>query len=92
MQVRDIVSNDDGEVVDDKGNPLPPCIVMERGESLDIWSARARPDRWQAFTVRPWLPSYLFISCSKVFSCKKGVEIHGCGGRLSPLERATRSL
>jgi hypothetical protein len=30
---------------------MPPCVVMERGESLDIWSARARPDRIQAFSV-----------------------------------------
>lgn len=53
LQVRDIVSNDDCSVMDPAGNCLPPCIVMERGESLDIWSARARPDRWQAFTVCP---------------------------------------
>ena len=25
---------------------------MERGESLDIWAARAQPDRAQAFVVR----------------------------------------
>lgn len=37
--------------MDGNGHPLPPCIVMERGESLDIWAARAQPDRPQAFTV-----------------------------------------
>ena len=69
LQVRDIVSNDNCEVVDAKGNPLPPCIVMERGESLDIWSARARPDRWQAFTVRPpprpWSPDTIYRSITR---------------------------
>lgn len=34
------------------GQPLPSCIVMERGESLDIWTNRAKPDRAQAFAVR----------------------------------------
>ena len=34
------------------GHPLPPCIVMERGESLDKWQARAKPDRMQACSVR----------------------------------------
>ena len=44
--------NESGKHVDSDGYPLPPCIVMERGESLDIWAARAQPDRSQAFTVR----------------------------------------
>jgi hypothetical protein len=44
--------------VDPSGQPLPPCVVMERGESLDIWSARAEPDRAQAFTVRPYYTEY----------------------------------
>ena len=46
------MDNADGAVVDPRGHPLPPCIVMERGESLDIWSERAKPDRMQAFSVR----------------------------------------
>lgn len=33
-----VMDNADGTLVDAQGNPLPPCIVMERGESLDIWS------------------------------------------------------
>lgn len=51
MQLRAIVDNKDGSVVDPQGYPLPPCIVMERGESLDMWSERAKPDRMQAFSV-----------------------------------------
>jgi hypothetical protein len=50
--VRNIEANTDKKLVDAYGYPLPPCIVMERGESLDIWAARAQPDRSQAFTVR----------------------------------------
>ena len=29
---------------------------MERGESLDIWAERAKPDRSMAFTVRLAVP------------------------------------
>eukprot|EP00892_Ulva_mutabilis_P003621 jgi/Ulvmu1/1630/UM113_0007.1 len=29
-------------VVDGHGYPLPPCIVMEKGESLDVWMQRNR--------------------------------------------------
>jgi hypothetical protein len=34
------------------GYKLPPCIVMERGESLDEWSKRRKPDVWAAMPVR----------------------------------------
>ena len=44
--------NADQSIRDPQGHPLPPCIVMERGESLDIWAERAKPDRSMAFTVR----------------------------------------
>lgn len=54
VQVRNVEANTDGVHVDARGHPLPPCIVMERGESLDIWAARAKPDRSQAFTVWPF--------------------------------------
>jgi hypothetical protein len=50
--VRNIESNSDKKLVDAHGHPLPPCIVMERGEPLDLWAARAQPDRPQAFVVR----------------------------------------
>lgn len=46
-----VEANTDKTIVDPQGYPLPPCIVLERGESLDIWAARARPDRAQAFSV-----------------------------------------
>jgi hypothetical protein len=40
VQVRNIVDNSDGAFVDGHGAPMSPCIVMEKGESLDLWSAR----------------------------------------------------
>jgi hypothetical protein len=51
MQVRNVEPNADNQIVDAHGHALPPCIVMERGEPLDAWAARAKPDRPQAFVV-----------------------------------------
>ena len=46
------IENCDGALVDPSGHRLPPCIIMERGESLDEWSNRRRPDMWAAMPVR----------------------------------------
>jgi hypothetical protein len=35
-----LVGNSDGQFKDDFGHAMPPCIVMERGESLDKWVQR----------------------------------------------------
>ena len=43
LQVRNVEPNAEGMIMDPCGHPLPPCIVTERGESLDIWAERARP-------------------------------------------------
>jgi hypothetical protein len=51
VQLRNVEDNLAKSVVDAYGSPLPPCIVMERGEAMDIWVARARPDRAQAISV-----------------------------------------
>lgn len=50
-KVLKVYSNVDKKLKDTHGHPLPPCIVMERGESLDLWAARRHPDRSQAFTM-----------------------------------------
>ena len=36
---------------DPRGWPLPPCIVMEKGESLQDWSNRAEPDLFASLAV-----------------------------------------
>jgi hypothetical protein len=46
-----LCSNDDGTVTDAHGIPLPPMIIMERGEALDEWSRRAKPDNFAAVAV-----------------------------------------
>eukprot|EP00892_Ulva_mutabilis_P012074 jgi/Ulvmu1/9239/UM005_0339.1 len=38
-------------LLDRSGQSLPPCIAMERGESLTHWSRRAKPDIFQAIGV-----------------------------------------
>jgi len=39
-------------LVDTHARPLPPCLVMERGEGLSDWSRRAKPDVFQSVAVR----------------------------------------
>ena len=41
-----------GELLDARGNSLPPCIVMERGESLQEWAERTEPDLCKVLAVR----------------------------------------
>lgn len=42
--VTQIESNEDGRIRSTSGWPMPPCIVIERGESLDKWALRIKPD------------------------------------------------
>ncbi|NJR41862.1 MAG: hypothetical protein HC767_03580 [Akkermansiaceae bacterium] len=42
---------EDGEISDSDGHPLPPCIIMERGESLNEWCQRRKPDIWGVMPV-----------------------------------------
>jgi hypothetical protein len=44
------------KLLDRHGHPLPPFIVMERGESLDVWAAQAQPDHLVALAVRRPIP------------------------------------
>lgn len=38
--LRMVVDSPEGGFVDGRGNPMPPCIVMEKGEALDVWVKR----------------------------------------------------
>eukprot|EP00892_Ulva_mutabilis_P001147 jgi/Ulvmu1/11032/UM007_0212.1 len=46
-----VCPNDDGAITDAFGEPLPPFIVMEKGEALDEWSRRAKPDLFQSVAM-----------------------------------------
>lgn len=39
-KLRMIVESPGGGLVDAAGHPMPPCIVMEKGEPLDMWMKR----------------------------------------------------
>jgi hypothetical protein len=54
-------------IKDPWGRPLPACMVMERGEALDLWMERAQPDKYMAFSVRPL--SHLLIKSAHELSC-----------------------
>ena len=47
-----IIANEAGSFTDPWGHPMPPCIVMERGEPLDVWSHRSSPYKTMAYVVR----------------------------------------
>lgn len=47
-----VCDGSNGKLVDPRGRPLPSCIVMEKGESLQDWSLRAEPDMFTSLAVR----------------------------------------
>lgn len=55
LQLRQIEDNSEDVLVCPSGYALPPFIVMESGESVEVWQKRARPDVWQSVTVRTCL-------------------------------------
>ena len=59
---RSIVSNEDGAFVDATGNAMPPCIVVEKGESLDIWGQRNKRamDPFTCMQVRAIFSKFFF--------------------------------
>ena len=50
--VEAVCDGSSGELVDPQGRPLPPCIVLEKGESLYDWIDRAQPDLFTSLAVR----------------------------------------
>ena len=51
-QVEVVCDGVSGELADPRGRPLPPCIVMEKGESLQDWNESAHPDLFNSLSVR----------------------------------------
>jgi hypothetical protein len=89
LQVRNVEPNTDNTVVDAHGHALPPCIVMERGEPLDVWAARAKPDRPQAFVVSIPLVTKLALTADQCTYFLSRCLVHAqlswiCGTRAYP--------
>ena len=51
-QVEAVCDGSAGGLEDPRGRWLPPCIVMEKGESLQDWSDRAHADLFTSLAVR----------------------------------------
>ena len=47
------VDNDDGKFCDPKRRPMPPCFVMEKGETLAERTVRCKNDIFTTVQVRP---------------------------------------
>ena len=58
-QVEAVCDGSGGGLEDPRGRALPPCIVMEKGESLHDWSDRAEPDLFTSLAVRSPRNQYL---------------------------------
>lgn len=41
----------EGSIRDPWGRAFPACMIMERGEALDLWMDRAQPDKYMAFSM-----------------------------------------
>jgi hypothetical protein len=52
---RNIIDNADGHMRDRNGRPFPPCIVMEKGESLDMWMQRKHAGVDMETGLQVWL-------------------------------------
>lgn len=50
--VVEFVDNEGGEFCDPFDNPMPPCFIMERGESLRERTARCKHDFFTTIQVR----------------------------------------
>eukprot|EP00892_Ulva_mutabilis_P004443 jgi/Ulvmu1/2370/UM130_0001.1 len=50
-QVDAVCDGSAGGLEDPRRRPLPPCIIMEKGESLHDWSNRAVPDLFTSLAV-----------------------------------------
>jgi hypothetical protein len=71
--VREICDNFDGRFTDATGKALPPCIVMEKGEALSIYSRRNKGglDRMTALQV-------LMCSCFDLYEQPVSVVSLSC--------------
>lgn len=79
-EVRNIVSNEDGAFVDAFGAPMAPCIAMEKGESLDNWSARSKDglDMITGLQVCADVRSLLCCFWPSSVTCAGVLSLHVC--------------
>jgi hypothetical protein len=59
---------------DPQGQRLPPCMVMDRGESLQDFLQRAHPDRFLSLWVRPCVLTCVISSLVATLSCTWSAE------------------
>jgi hypothetical protein len=65
-QLKAIIEDSNMLILDRAGNPLPPCIVMEKGEALDLW-AKSTGDGLDTITSMQVLPSAPVVLRSSQF-------------------------
>lgn len=61
-----IFSNEAGGFQDPWGNTMPPCIIMEKGEPLNVWSHRQMTYKTLAYVVRSAHHTVTWFLCTDV--------------------------
>lgn len=51
-RMRLLLDNLNGSFRDPHGHKMPPCIIMEKGESVDLWRGRVKPSTQEVIVVR----------------------------------------
>ena len=90
-QVEAVCDGAAGNLIDAAGRQLPPCIVMEKGESLQDWSNRAEPDFFTVLAVRSRLKQ---TTVAYHCFCAQLASLHDmtAGGRSSPQSRSSSQV
>jgi hypothetical protein len=79
LQVEALRDDVQGELVDPCNQALPPCIVMERGESLQEWANRAEPDLFMSLAVCAHLCFFMVeLDVGETELISVGTSSHSC--------------
>lgn len=75
--VHALVDNSNCTHVDGNGHPMPSCIIMEKGESLDLWMKRSRQhmDTFTCMQVRTQTRQLFHTQSNCVNKCACGTEV-----------------
>lgn len=73
LPLESVHGNEDGGLIDSRGQPLPPCVVMPRGVPLEEWMRREKPDILHAVAVRPLVILTLHLPGTVPCQCRAAV-------------------
>jgi hypothetical protein len=71
-QLHSIAEGEEGGLRDAHGSLMPPCIIMEKGEALDVWIANSgiSLDLFTGLQVRPCAVTLVYVHRYRVFGIR----------------------